>query len=74
MIGGFARRWTDAQTEIEVEGKEFRLKAADGSTAVAKDLDAAPKAFAETVAYDGGDVVYSPVVEALRRIFRKRAP
>ena len=73
MMGLFARMTPskDAVTEIEVADKAWRTRGADGSDRTVKDPDAPPAPFAQTLEYDGGSVVVSPLVEALRAAFRK---
>lgn len=74
MIGLFARMTPskDALTEVEVAEKAWRTRGADGSDKTIKDPDAPPAPFAQTLEYDGGSVVVSPLIEALRNVFRKR--
>lgn len=73
MIGLFARMVPskDAVTEVEVAEKEWRTRGLDGSDRTVKDPDAPPAPFTQTLEYDGGSVVVSPLVEALRAVFRR---
>lgn len=74
MIGLFARMVPskDAVTEVEVAEKEWRTRGADGSDKTVKDPDAPPAPFTQTIEYEGGSVVVSPLLEALRLMFQAK--
>lgn len=76
MIGAFARKFPSSgsatEVEFEVEGGARRYRAASGEVREDKETDPLPGAFTERLEYDGGDVVVSPILEAIRNAFRKR--
>lgn len=75
MIGAFARMFGSRERLLSYEeaGTGYSLKSrADEGDQTAEARDAPPEMFVEKVPDEGGDVYVAPLVEALRRVFRRR--
>lgn len=58
--------------ETTQNGLEVKARVEGGGDLVAQAQDAPPEMFVHKVSDEGGDVYLSPMVEMLRRVFRRR--